>query len=340
MLRTIPRLFSKPLSRGFLAGLHATGDRPEYDNFADAYEAISQVPDNLLAEFESELMEGQGREFIYGSKLVSVIDTTTSTSTSTSTLPTKETLRTLILNERPNLVQTCIKVPGPAGSQFISDGAPSPISETHLGGLALTLLLSPSSSPSCVIVGAGGCTLPHTISVFNESGSVVAVEPCEEVCAAARQWFGVTPSCGFELVTDFGEPYLSSLSQSPNSLDILILDADDGSVPPRSMQEPNFWSDVVRPVLHEEGVVGVNVIGDQETQELLQDTLESNLPNHSVVRVRAPVEADVDVDRHSLFFATPYKIDADELERRLKEYLVVSDAAAWLREVRKSVISI
>lgn len=333
-----PKTKNLPLSRGFLAGLHAhaTGvDHPEYDSFDSAYEAISQVPDTLLLEFEEELLNGQGRKFIFGSRLVSVIDTTKDTDSTT--------LRTLVLNERPNLVQTAVLVPGPAGSQFTSDGAPSPITETHLGGLALALLFlpppKPQSSTSCVIVGAGGCTLPHTISRhIPRPSSVVALEPCEEVCTAARKWFGITPDCGFQLIPEFGEPYLSA--QPAKSVNVLILDADDGSVPPKSMQTSNFWSDVVRPVLHDQGVVGVNVIGDEDTQLNLQDTLATSLPNHNITRVAAPVEADVDCSRHSLLFATPQTIDADDLEFKLRDCPVVSDAQAWLREIRNSQIII
>jgi spermidine synthase len=171
------------------------------------------------------------------------------------------------------------------------------------------------------------------LAKFSKGGDIFAVEPCEEIRDAAEKWFGVTPTCGFEMVTAFGEPFLQSLPA--NTLDVLIIDADDGTVPPTSMQTIDFWGSIVLPVLSEDAVVGVNVIGDKDERDSLEETLSAVFPKHAVMQIQAPLEAEVDVERHSLIFVSPFAVDPDELEAQLTERPVIDNPHAWIREFRK-----
>ena len=307
---------------GFLAGLYAHGDDALYNSFEEAYETLKEVSPELLASFEEELKESQSRTFLYGDKLVSVIDTVELDKTAT---------RTLILNRRPHLVQTAVKVGSP-GAPY-TYGGPAPLSETHLGGLALSLLMSPQARPHCAIIGAGGCTLANTLTSFDLS-SLTAVEPCASVRSAALLFFGADTS-KFSLVGGDGLSYLGH--QPPSSLDLLIIDADDGNIPPKSMSTKEFFLDSVAPVLSADGVVAINAIGTSEELSALEATVRDSFPNHYTASIPAPPEAEVDSDRHTLLFVTPSPIVPHELEALLEKRPVVSEPQAWMNSIHQSI---
>lgn len=386
-------------ARGYLAGLHSyqpnrqdeiESEKAEFESFESAWEAIQSVPEDLLKDFEDELWETQSKRFVYGSKEVSVIDAVVETEEPNHSQDKKDSdqnakvVRYLVWNERPNLIQTAVEVPhiGAPYRHYFYDKThtpqlvarpPSPISQTHLGGLAAVLPFwnrananasnkdpnappRPVGSPNCLLIGAGGCSLAHTLAAnlfldeykqHDESETksksnknnpqLTAVEASSEIMHASMLWFGAKQNDEqksvakkdtndspeppfFHLVHSTGEMYLESLVKCTNSssspIDILIIDAEDGSAPPQSMRSSTFWKELVLPSLNVDGfpIVGVNSIGTKsETSELVRTMQEafrgdgnaSGL-NYNMLIVAPPPEAKVS-DRHNLIFALPRK---------------------------------
>ena len=189
-------------ARGYLAGLHSyqpnqpdetetesDEQQAEFESFESTWEAIQSVPEELLKAFEDELWETQSKRFVYGSKDVSVIDAVLDEEESHQN---SKVVRYLVWNERPNLIQTAVEVPriGAPYEHYLYNEKdttqlvarpPAPISQTHLGGLAIALPFwlkandnpnnkdgDPSSkyinAPNCLLIGAGGCSLAHTLA--------------------------------------------------------------------------------------------------------------------------------------------------------------------------------
>ncbi|GMH59933.1 hypothetical protein TrRE_jg1487 [Triparma retinervis] len=170
---------------GFLAGLHSHGPDALYKSFDDAYEAVIQVDLDSLKEFEEEIWKAQSRRFIHGTRDLSVVDTVDDTAD-----PHPSTVRQLIINVRPNLVQTAITVPHIDAPYVATCPNPSPLTQGHFGGLAMALPIFQASStplstpPRVHIIGAGGCSLPTTLSFFTPH--VTAVEPDPSVVEVAK----------------------------------------------------------------------------------------------------------------------------------------------------------
>jgi len=226
-----------------------------------------------------------------------------------------------------------------------------------------------NDSPNCLLIGAGGCSLAHTMTVNFRSNSnshayadktkqqplLTAVEACPEILCASQLWFGAgngkedgngleaaviklsppgPPPAFFDLVCDTGQSYLESLVREcgddelrskykQSMVDVLVIDAEDGSAPPKSMRTSDFWADTVLPALNFTTaalpfggcggpVVGVNVIGSESEIARLMDTMRkafansehSNTHTYSVLAVSPPPEAEVS-NRHRLVFALP-----------------------------------
>jgi len=378
---------------------NASEEEPEFESFESAWEAIQAVPEELLNDFEDELWETQSRRLIYGTKHASVIDAVepireggaAGTAIAADHQPTR-VVRYLILNERPNLIQTAVEVLSVGAPykhyfrQRRNDGSvvddawmalpPPPVSRTHLGGLAMALPLwhkantatdnkaaaptrtapnEPFAAPNCLLIGAGGCSLAHTLAAnlflekHNQKNAdddpesmprLTAVEASPEILKASELWFGAKSSEKddekddektnenhgetarspeppfFDLVHDTGESYLASLVESSERegetslIDILIVDAEDGTAPPRSMRTPEFWQGQVLPSLNltRSPIVAVNAIGtDSEVSELVRTMQTALCGNGSgndcvILVVDPPPEAGV-TDRHKLVFA-------------------------------------
>ncbi|OEU12194.1 hypothetical protein FRACYDRAFT_244451 [Fragilariopsis cylindrus CCMP1102] len=358
---------------GYIAGLHSLtptsilaseeeseldvddddDDADEYENdnefvgnFDSAWDSIQLVPMELLNEFEKELWTTQQKKFIYGTKIVSVIDaviqvTNGSNESDESNENGNENcennnnninngnnnnsitkvFRYLILNERPNLIQTAIEVPyvgAPypysttnAVTPIIPIPPPSPISQTHLGGLAMVVPFwyknnnhtntsnneiktsnknnnknksnnSNSNSISCLLIGAGGCSLAHTLAsnlnnINNNSNNIL-----DTTCTTKIE------------DDDDDEEDENGTTRSSNRrlIDILIIDAEDGTAPPESMRTIQFWEEMVIPALNmningrnrggggrDQGdgggggiVIGVNVIGTKKEKKTTTST--------------------------------------------------------------------
>ena len=387
-------------ARGYLAGLHSyqpnqqdeteteSEQQAEFESFESAWEAIQSVPEELLKDFEDELWETQSKRFVYGSKEVSVIDAVIDEEESHQN---SKVVRYLVWNERPNLIQTAVEVPrisAPYQHYFCDEKdttqllarPPAPISQTHLGGLAIALPFwlkangnpnnkdgdpspKPMNAPNCLLIGAGGCSLAHTLAAnlfldgYNHIAAadtstddsdrrkipqLTAVEASSEIIHVSMLWFGAKQDNEekvgaekddsaspeppfFNLVHTTGESYLESLAKQSNSttqrtnssssaIDILIIDAEDGSAPPHSMRSTTFWEELVLPSLNFNGspVIGVNSIGTKsETDELVRTIQQAFSGNETapglsyrILVVAPPPEAKV-TDRHNLIFALP-----------------------------------
>lgn len=150
-------------------------------------------------------------------------------------------------------------------------------------------------------------------------------------------------------------------------VDVLVIDAEDGSAPPKSMRTSDFWADTVLPALNFTTaalpfggcggpVVGVNVIGSESEIARLMDTMRkafansehSNTHTYSVLVVSPPPEAEVS-NRHRLVFALPTSdnnSDSDVLtspaDCRGRRFLLTEDELrdcvdvpwAWEQQVR------
>ena len=192
-------------------------DKNDPYSFESAWETIQSVPVSLLDDFEDELWTTQSKKFIYGSKRITVLDaiirndndqnhehshdhddqqqqskiqndneqmnTNNPNDNSTGGTTTNSVVRYLILNERPHLIQTAIEVPDIDAAVATTDHhhRPSPLSQTHLGGLAMVVPVwyqynnkhnnnnnrynnNDTNSPNCLIIGAGGCSLARTLA--------------------------------------------------------------------------------------------------------------------------------------------------------------------------------
>ena len=422
-------------SRGYLAGLHSyqpTGENettePDFESFESAWEAIQSVPDELLKEFEDELWETQSKRFVYGSKQVSVIDEEVIEEPITireeeepgkgeNYVRDSKVFRYLVWNERPNLIQTAVEVPrvgAPYQHYYCFEEEekkttiarpPSPISQTHLGGLAMGLLFwqianggKKKHPRNCVLIGAGGCSLAHTLATNlfleeynqnelssdkkkiksrNENPRLTAVEASPEILRASELWFGAGTANEEEIETDTPEPPFFHLVQSTGELylevlvkslekaeketsdhncsppiDLLIIDAEDGSAPPQSMRSSAFWNNLVLASLNlgKSPVVGVNSIGTKsETNELvctMRDAFcgdaNSSSRDYIILIVAPPSEAKV-TDRHKLIFALPRKRIAQNIPTTDVAYWNISEddlnvhvdaSGAWMREVK------
>ena len=91
---------------------------------------------------------------------------------------------------------------------------------------------------------------------------------------------------------------------------------------------------VAGPAVSETGVIAVNVVGGAAWQRRLLLTLRTAFPERHVARVRPPKEAGIDVSRHALLFVASGEIDVAELERKLRNRMIVrkEDVRPWLRE--------
>jgi len=347
----------KPLHKmcGFLAGIHSHGDKAEFSSFEYAWRAIQEVPLELLDEFENELWITQSKRFIHGNKTISVIDIIDQGKHTSNTV-----FRHLIHNQRPHLIQTAVEVPYVGAQYNPAILLPSPISQTHLGGLAMAVPFwnaanrnVQKSSPNCLLIGAGGCSLAHTLAtnLINRPPLLTAVECCPEIIQAARLWFGaedkllssssILSGPTFNLVQSTGESYLQSLIAPPHArIDVLIIDAEDGSAPPSSMQTNTFWEQTVFPKLSSNCVVGVNVIGTEEESGRLQEVIRNTfLPkgDYEIISIAPPPEADVSA-RHKLLFALPKHVVLGEITAEALNFFV-DMPMAWEKEIHNAKIN-
>lgn len=331
---------SHPLSLGYVAGLQSFGPTAPFPDFEEAYELLKDVEPEVLLDFENDLWSNQRQKVVWSSKQVSVIDTE-GPETRPDGVPVAT--RSLILNERPHLIQSSVEISAIGAAGPSNFGAPPPLTGamgTHVGGLALAVPLwlcrftstaTSRRSPRVAIIGAGGCTLPSVLA--NLGALVTAVEPNDEVREAALGCFGVSDE-RFHLVPGLGEDYL----REEALLDVLIIDAEDGAAPPQAMRERAFWADVVAPSLSPAAVVAVNCIGEEEEKVELRRTVESALLRHSVWVCDVPAEAGVSA-RHSLLFATPEECNLNVLEKAM-EAGYVADGHLWLGKVKEATCHI
>ena len=133
------------------------------------------------------------------------------------------------------------------------------------------------------VLGAGGCALPSYIYKKYTTSKLAcvidAVEPNIEVLGLAERFFGVrfATSGGKGIVPQAmtGEKYLKDLSQQNGEkiivkqpLDVLLIDTcthelEKSLAPVPSMLGIEFWKDV-ETCMRPDGIVAVNVIGDDE----------------------------------------------------------------------------
>ena len=323
-----------PLSTGYVAGLQSYGPDAPFPDFEEAYSLLQSVDPAVLRDFENEMWETDRKKFVWGTKKVSVIDSANNGDLTTVT-------RSLLLNQRPNLIQSSVEIPSVGADGPSTFGAPPPLegpTGTHLGGLALSLPLwltghQEGPPPQCAIIGAGGCTVP---AVMARSGAIVtAVDPEEDVLEAARACFGAGDG-RFEMVLGCGIEFLEGLRQrNGERLDVLIIDAEDGTAPPEDMARGHFWTDVVAPVLQPSAVVAVNCIGDEMEKTALKEVMKDALPMHSVWNCAVPSKAMI-TDRHTILFAVPPDCHLDLLNKILGSGSYVADDRLWLDMIMKA----
>ena len=332
--------------RGFLAGMQTVSISDDGDAFDEAYDLLGHVDEKLLDAYAEDLRNDAHLHIVFGSRLVSVFDRVEQRAGSANNNSREETTnaahqqphhedsvvtRHMIFNERSGFIQTAVPVDAVGAPYDATKAPPPPLASTHLGGLALAYLIwrksllraedrycqeagkgylqaNTEQQPNVVLIGAGGCSLATTLASVTKS--LTAVEVCSEVIQAAEQWFGVGPrQRQFDLIQSCGIEYVASQAQDA-SIDVLLIDAEDGAAPPREMQTSHFWSDIVLPKLARSAVVGINVIGDRvKERDVFQHRLEQYLNNKNKEKKRVvvhnivpPPEAALTGDTCALFF--------------------------------------
>ena len=288
---------SPPSVRGLMAGL-THGEQGM--SFEAAYEVLGEMDAGELAEWEAEWLSETGQRLRFATRDVSVIDSPADDGTF---------LRSLHFNERVDVVQTCVAVDAvtdtPDHSRPPSLDAQS---GTYSQGLALAIALhglgAARRSDACRIgvLGAGACGLPAFLHEALPQAQVDAVEVSADVCAAARECFGIQTlegssrfrlhqACAFEWVS----------AAPPASLDVLLVDLEAGEAalaslwsqldaeqraamggelplvaPPQRALSPEFVR-ACRAALAPGGVVGVNALGGSAAIALASASLGATL---------------------------------------------------------------
>jgi len=264
---------------GYLAGLHsyvdprtgltALGAAAEY-GFEEALELVhvaGAVEKGMLLDFEAELEATRGWTFVHGCRDATVLDG-------------RDGVRALVLNERPHLVQSSVRLdangaPAASPPPLLGDFG------TAAGGLALAgafwRALGRPAAPRVACLGGGGCAAPAVLARCL-GAAVVAVEPVDAVRDVARALF-LPPSSGVSLVGGCGAAHLAAA----DAVDVLLVDAEHaGAAPPPPLRADAFYGDVARVA---PAVVAVNVLGDAGSTSA---ALAAALPGHRRYAMAAP----------------------------------------------------
>lgn len=349
---------SSPSVRGLMAGL-THGEQGM--SFQAAYDVLGEMDAKELADWEAEWLRETGQRLRFATRDVSVIDSPADDGTF---------LRSLHFNERVDVVQTCITVDAltdtPDHSRPPSLDAQS---GTYSQGLALAIALqglnAARGSDACRIgvLGAGACGLPAFLHEALPQAQVDAVEVSADVCAAARECFGIQKlegsprfrlhqTCAFEWVS----------AAPPASLDVLLVDLEAGEAalaplwsqldpkeraalggelplvaPPQRALSPEFI-DACRAAVAPGGVVGVNALGGRAAIALASASFGATLGARvSCMAPMPPSDGATDVipelEQRLLFFGDGVDCaGADEVRAALDALPPLVDGAdEWLR---------
>jgi hypothetical protein len=170
--------------------------------YDEAFDILGDVPVGDIHDFEEELRNERHQKVVFSTRHVSVLDTFSSDDGNG-----KAQLRSLHFNHRLTFVQSCVGLTNGEPSHAM----PPPIhglTGTHLQGLGISVGLhrllqetnngdvepqDPGSTKPihvCVL-GGGGCTLPAFLHFALPHAKITVVEQSADVCAAARECFGI-----------------------------------------------------------------------------------------------------------------------------------------------------
>lgn len=350
---------SPPSVRGLMAGL-THGEQGV--SFEAAYDMLGEMDAAELVEWEAEWLSEMGQRLRFATRDVSVIDSPADDGTF---------LRSLHFNERVDVVQTCVAVDAvtdtPDHSRPPSLDAQS---GTYSQGLALAIALhglrQTRGNAACRIgvLGAGACGLPAFLHQALPHAQVDAVEVSADVCAAARECFGVQSlerssrfrlhqTCAFEWVS----------AAPPASLDVLLVDLEAGEAalaplwsqldaaqkaelggelplvaPPQRALSPEFIR-ACRAALAPGGVVGVNALGGGAAIALASASLGATLGARASCAAPMPpaeegeTDAFPELEQRLLFFGDGVDgVGADEMRTALDALPPLVDGKdQWLR---------
>ncbi len=295
-----------------------------YDLALDAVDAAQQKA--WLDEWHRNT---GGQTLVHGSKRLSVIDSPADHNTS---------MRTLHFNDRIDLIQTACLVDAATNEPLPSLLPPHTRGMadwgTHCAGLALAvpLMCATSGAPPTriVVLGAGGGALPAFLHAALPGAVVDAVELSGEVCAVARECFGVgaAEATGrLRLHEDCAFAWLERTA--PASLDLIVVDLESDSLalaapgvplaPPARALEPSFIA-LARSRLTPRGILAFNTLGTADAIESMAE-----------VAIGACVHADAPGDSRGVAFD-------DTLQRMLFTGPLLDEAPPPTREALRSAL--
>lgn len=275
--------------RGLLAG---TTFEQLGTTFDEAFRLLGEVPARELREWEADLLRSDGTRVVFGSREVTVLETTTKNSNTRR--------RSLHFNDRLDLQQSLCAIDRATGK--VRHDRPPP---GELQGLSLAVAMhrhsilagEASDFPLRVcVLGAGGCTIPSFLhQSFSPHCEVDCVELSPAVRKAARQCFGVAQL--EKEGKDDGGPHFRLhggcavewlRGATTDGFDVIIVDVEAGGssttttdwadlvAPPAEMLAGPFLAEVDR-ALAKNGAFAVNVIGGPSAHEASWKALTSGL---------------------------------------------------------------
>lgn len=210
--------FSSTRSRvsGFLCGLTFEANGL---TFEENYDLLQGVSSDIIEEWEQGHYEDHGQRVVYGSKDVSVIDTS---------MREGWTMRALLFNDRVDLRQSEVLRLGD-----IYDYTSEPCN--HVKTLSLGLAVSDSlehneNDTRVVVLGGGGCALPAFMHNVFPKTHIKVVERSQEIVDVAREYFGISTLESderFQLICDCAKNWISK--QDRETIDLLIVDIEGGN---------------------------------------------------------------------------------------------------------------
>ena len=303
---------------GFLCGLTYESNGL---SFQENYDLLRDVPIEDIEEWERGHYEDHGQRVVYGSKDVSVIDTS---------LRENWKMRSLHFNDRVDLRQSAVLRFGE-----IYDYTSEPCN--HVKTLSLGLAVSDSlerndRDTNVVVLGGGGCVLPAFIYDVFPDTRIKVVERSQEIVHVARDYFGISKleaNDRFELICDCAKNWISK--QDRESIDLLIVDIEGGNAEREDWILPPL-DFVTKPFLNPDvlsetcGVLCLKTITSREAfQEICTFVCDAGF--RSVIECAIP-----DTIRERVLFCSPkHEIDLKRVRKSIREmYADRYDVNSWV----------
>lgn len=282
---------------GFLAGLTYGANGL---GFEDSLDLLMDVPEETLVEWERGHFEEHGQRVVFGTPLLSVVDTRVDSLDAVDGF-----IRTMYFNARLDLEQSRVLMfkgdKSDSSEDVVFDFSQNPGPSSGLGALGIAVArrigehrrahrLNESThwQPNICILGGGGCILQAYLHDSLSSCTSVSVELSEEVINVARGYFGISRLEGddFEIHHGCGIQFIQEDRAADSSIDVLVVDVEDGSSlvgedaadwisPPTEFLSDRFLSSARRKLRDDGGVIVFNTIASDRSFDAMRGRIES-----------------------------------------------------------------